>query len=67
MSNDDMEHFDAIFLRATAAGVLVNIEGEDIWLPRLKCEFEPPPDCMEEGDDCEVGVPQWLAKKEGLL
>jgi hypothetical protein len=66
--------FDAVFVRERTprsspgpGSVLVLIEGEEVWLPKSECDFEPDWRDLEEGDDCEVEIPGWLARKEGLI
>lgn len=47
----------------TDDALLLSIEGEEIWLPKLELSDEP---LKIDKDDQVVGIPRWLAKKKGL-
>lgn len=58
--------FTGTFVRATERGVCLNIEGEDVWLPKSQITKISPEAPCQEGDTTEVEVPEWLAKEKGL-
>ena len=61
MSNHKVE-FVVITLRQSANAVLLDIEGEEIWVP--KSLMEEWPDVDDEG---EIELPEWFAIQEGLV
>lgn len=49
-------------LRTTDKAVLVELNGEEVWIPRSQCEGG---DDIDEGDD-SINVTRWFADKRGL-
>ena len=55
----------------TSMAVLVNDGHKEVWIPRSLAEFDPDP--FSEGGPAfldgvmTVTVPEWFAKKEGLI
>ena len=47
---------------ATDLALLVEVDGEQIWFPRSKCEYTN--DAPMSHTDLEI--PEWLAEKHGL-
>mgnify|MGYP001256831941 CR=1 FL=1 len=64
MDRNEILHFeDVIFKMATNKALFVEIDGIDVWLPKLQITFEN----MEEASDIgEVSMPRWLAEAKGL-
>jgi hypothetical protein len=55
--------FFAVTLRETDLAVLMDIDGEEVWVPKSILDEEwPEVDC--EGD---ITLPEWFATKEGLV
>ncbi len=52
-------------LDTTALAVLIDVDGDEIWLPRSRVTFDPAK--PDEGDTIRAIVPEWLAKNEGLI
>lgn len=61
MSNHKVEFF-VVTLRQSANAVLLDIEGEEVWVP--KSIMEEWPDVDDEG---EIELPEWFAIQEGLV
>ncbi|EGW50066.1 hypothetical protein HMPREF1022_02888 [Desulfovibrio sp. 6_1_46AFAA] len=62
MSHDDMITIHADILQLTDAAVLVECEGEEVWLPLSQIDF-----CGERGDtDVPITLPEWLGDDKGL-
>ena len=56
---DDMKPYDVEeYIRSSENAWLVQIDGEEFWLPKSQCEFDEV--------DMIVMIPNWLAKKKGL-
>lgn len=62
--DEDVE-VEGIFLVETDAAVLLEIEGEEVWLPKSQV-FAGLEGDEERGDDVIVTIPAWLAEKKGL-
>lgn len=50
-----------IFLQETEDAILLEVDGDDIWLPKSQIEYDG-----ERGDYMEVEVPDWLCEQKGL-
>ena len=67
----DHEIFDAVYVHQTDSAVLLEIEGEETWVP--KSALEDGGKCVKDfdrenkGDDVEVSIARWLCKDRGLL
>ena len=67
MSNYDKHRVTGVYVRQTEKGVLLNIEGEEVWLPKSQLTKISPDGPCKEGDTTEVEVPEWLAADKGIL
>lgn len=58
---------EGLVIRTTEGAVLVQVEGEEIWIPRsiLHAEESEIDEDSEEGDEGTVVVKTWWAEKEG--
>jgi hypothetical protein len=56
----------AIYLHATEKAVLLDIDGEEIWVPLSVLNGPDDVDCYERGDEGDFDIAGWFAKKEGL-
>lgn len=62
MSHDDIITIHADILQLTDAAVLVECEGDEVWLPLSQIDF-----CGERGDtDVPITLPEWLGDDKGL-
>jgi hypothetical protein len=67
--------FEAIFLRETEKALLVDVEGEELWVPwsQVDCEessFQPgcaTEGSVKEGDVGRLVLSQWIAREKGLV
>ena len=50
-------------IAATDKAVLCDIDGEEIWIPRSVIDGG---DSLDIGDNGEIEVAEWFAKKEGF-
>ena len=68
MGSKSMVEFAAVFVRATDLAILVEIDGEEVWLPlsELGDDSDLGED-SERGDEGSVFVPEWLATAKGLV
>ena len=64
MSSRTMHKFDVTFIRETDMAILVEVEGDEFWLPKSQIDWLG---CAEEGDEIEVRVPEWLAEEKELM
>jgi len=55
---------DALCIHETDLALLVEIEGEEVWIP--KSQIEDDSEVMEKGDEGTLVVSGWFADKEGL-
>jgi hypothetical protein len=55
---------DVIGKKETPKALLVEIEGEDFWIP--KSVIDDDSEVHSEGDIGTLVVPEWFAEKEGL-
>ena len=64
----EMVEFEAVFVRATDMAILVEIDGNEYWLPlsQLGDDSELGED-SGRGEDGSVFVPEWLAAEKGLV
>ena len=58
-----MTTITATIKRETDAAILVECDGNEVWLPKSQIDYDE--DCTE-GDEIEIEVPQWLADSKGL-
>lgn len=59
-----MSQHEGTVIAETEAALLVEIDGEEIWLPKSHCQFDPEEPGV--GEDVTVTMPRWLAKAKGL-
>ena len=67
--------FEAIFLRETEKALLVDVEGEELWVPWSQVDCEQSnftPGCategnVKEGDVGSLVLSRWLAEQKGLV
>lgn len=52
-----------IFLQETEDAILLEVDGDSIWLPKSQIEYD---ESTERGDYMEVAVPDWLCDQKGL-
>lgn len=55
----------AVVVHATARAWLLELEGEEVWLPKEVAPVEPQD--AEKGDTVEVSIPERLAREKGLI
>jgi len=56
---------DASALRESAKALLVEIEGEESWIP--KSQIDDDSEVFAQGDSGMLVVNEWWAEKEGLI
>ena len=57
--------FEAEVFKETEKALLCNVEGEEIWIP--KSIIGEISEIETEGDIGVVSIPEWFAKKSGLI
>ena len=57
--------FDGVCLRETDAALLVEIDGEEYWMP--KAQVDDASDVQTEGDIGLICISEWIATQKGLL
>ncbi len=62
--NDMIEVEDLEFLHETDSAILVEYDGEEVWLPLSQIEWDGD---AEKGDSITVTMPEWLAEEKGLI
>lgn len=68
-NNDEMIEFKLIYHNETDKAYLVSEDGERdtaVWVPKSQVEV-PMERAYADGDQIEVHIPEWLAKKKDLL
>lgn len=55
---------DCVLIRESAAAVLAEIEGEEIWLPKSQFDWDAD---MEFGQPITLEITLWFATKAGLV
>ncbi len=65
MARDEATTFDAEFISETDLAILVDIDGDEVWLPKSQIEMSD--GSLDAGDLIEIDVPDWLAEEKGLL
>lgn len=64
MAHDDLNTFDAEFVAHSEDAILVDIEGDEVWLPKsVVGDF----DDADPGDTITIEIPEWLAEDRGLI
>jgi hypothetical protein len=51
--------------RASAAALLVDIDGKDYWIPQSQIHEDS--EVWKAGDEGELVIPEWLAIKEEMV
>lgn len=65
---DDMVPFEVIYIHQTKEALFVNIEGEDIWIPKSLIEVdEEELECACKGNILSIGVAEWFANDNQLI
>lgn len=66
---DNCEEYDCLMIKDTDKAWLMVVEEEEMWLPKSKCEFTPDTrtSSMFGGIPGVVTIPEWLAKRKGLM
>jgi hypothetical protein len=62
--NDMIDVEDLEFLHETDSAILVECDGEEVWLPLSQIEWDGD---AERGDTITVSMPEWLAEDKGLI
>jgi hypothetical protein len=64
---DRFVHFDVILKRVTDAAILVEYDGDEIWIPvRLVEEYDYVWNDLVD-KEIEITIPTWLAKDKGMI
>ena len=65
---NEMIPFEVKFLHQTESALLVDIEGEKVWLPKSIIEVdEYELDGIRKGNILEISIPEWLATDKQLI
>ena len=56
---------DVVCLRETAKAILVEIDGDEVWIP--KSVIHDDSEVSAGGDEGDLVVAQWFAEREGLI
>jgi len=60
----DPVELDVFCIAETDLAILVDIDGEEIWIPRSQIEDDS--EVVEKGDEGTLIISGWLAEQEGL-
>lgn len=52
-------------IRATKAAILVDVEGEEYWIPQSQVDDDS--EIWKQGDEGELVVSEWFAGRAGLV
>ncbi len=63
MKNDDTSWFDCTFVRETELAMLLEIEGEELWIPKSQIGASK----KKDGKPIRVELTDWIARQKGLL
>lgn len=67
---EKIQSFEATLLRASAKALLVEIHGEEIWLPLsqiIDAEDHFNSDSTLRTGDAKIRLTEWIAKEKGLI
>ena len=57
--------YGVTILKETASAVLVDIDGEEVWIPQSQIHADS--QIWEEGDEGDLVISDWIAKDKGLI
>lgn len=57
--------YEGLVEATTDLAVLIDIDGDEVWLPLSQCIFDDDEEPYE-GVEITVTIPEWLAKEKGL-
>lgn len=63
MGASNWVHIECKILRETENAFLVNINDDDIWLPKSQIDNA---DTYGPGDYCTLSITEWIARKNGI-
>ncbi len=58
---------EAICIKNTGQALLVEIDGEEVWLPQTLIHIDSEVFDAEDNSAGTLVIPEWLAKEKGLL
>lgn len=64
MGNNDMSEFTGVVVVATKKAYLIDIDGDEVWLPDSMIDFIDEP---EVGEEVSFEIPTWLAEDKALI
>lgn len=56
---------DATALRSTDKALLVEVDGEELWIPHSQIDDDS--EVYREGDAGQLVISEWIAKQKGLV
>lgn len=62
--SDDAVRLEARCVRATSNAILVDVDGEEVWIPQ-SCVHDDS-EVWKRGDEGTLVVTRWIAEKKGL-
>jgi ribosomal protein S1 len=66
--HDDMIPFEVKYIHQTKEALLVNVEGEDIWIPKSLIEVdEEELENACKGNTLSIGIIEWFATDNQLI
>lgn len=60
----DKVRVEARCIRTTAFAILVEVDGEEVWIPQSQVDDDS--EVWQDGDDGELVVSKWIADQKGL-
>jgi hypothetical protein len=60
-----MASYSGTVVHATAAALLIEIDGSKYWLPFSQIEVDNMAD-LQPGEEIDIEIPDWLARAKGL-
>lgn len=59
---------ECTFLSESAKAILVEYEGQEMWIPKSQFDWETfMNEYHQSGDEVEIEIPEWLAIEKGFL
>ncbi len=62
--DDDFTTVEGTYLHETDKAVLVEVDGDEVWIPFSCCDFVE--GSHDRGDSITLEVATWFAEKEGM-
>jgi hypothetical protein len=65
-SDDETVTIDVVVKRVSERAVLVETDGEDIWIPKSQIDADASEVKLEKGEAGVLTITKWIAEQKGL-